>query len=295
MPKMLNTLDMSSNRITNVASPSAGTDAANKDYVDGKAAGLSWKSSVRVATTTNGTLATAYENGDTVDGVTLVTGDRILLKNQTTQTENGIYVVAATGAPARASDADSTAELESATVFVIAGTANADTAWTQTTNAPTIGSSNIVFAQFGAGQSYTADGNGIELTSTTFSLELDGTSLSKSATGLRIGSAAAAAGLTESGGLLSVGAGTGITVNANDVALDTSVAVRKYATNIGDNSSTTITVTHNLGTTDVTFMLWTGSSGALVECDANNRTSNAFDLVFGTAPTTNQYRVVVHG
>jgi hypothetical protein len=296
MPIFLNALNMSSQQINSLASPSVGTDAVNKDYVDGKLAGLAWKSpGVRVATTTNGVLLTAYENGDSVDGISLVTGDRILLKNQTAQTENGIYVVAATGAPARASDADSSAELQNAAVLVSEGTVNANTAWTQNTDSVTIGVSNIVWAPFGAGQSYTADGNGIELTSTTFGLELDGTSLSKGSSGLRIGSAAAAAGLTESGGLLSVGAGTGITVNANDVAIDTSVAVRKYVTNVGDNSSTTITITHNLGTPDVTFDLWTGTTGALVFCDAQNRSTNAFDLVFATAPTTNQYRVVVHG
>lgn len=288
-------VDFNSQRALNMASPSAGTDGANKDYVDSKAAGLAWKQSVRVATTANGTLATAYENGDSVDGVTLATGDRILIKNQTSQTENGIYTVNATGAPTRATDADSTAELESATVFVQAGSTNADTAWTQTTNAPTIGSSNIVFAQFGAGQSYTADGNGIELSSTTFSLELDGTSLSKSASGLRIGSAAAAAGLTESSGLLSVGAGTGITVNANDVAVDTSVVVRKFAASHGDGSNTSYTITHNLGTLDVTYVIYRVSDGVQVFPDVTHATTNTLTVVYAVAPTTNQYRAVVHG
>lgn len=292
---LLTGADFNNQRAQNMGSPSAGTDGANKDYVDASRAGLSWKTAVRVATTANAALATAYENGDTVDGVTLVTGDRILIKNQTTQSENGIYTVNASGAPTRATDADSSTELDSATVFVQAGTTNADTAWTQTTNTPTVGSSNIVFVQFGAGQSYTADGSGIELSGTQFQLELDGTSLSKSSSGLRIGSAAAANGLTESSGLLSVGAGTGITVNANDVAVDTSVVARKYATNVGDGSSTTITITHNLGTTDITVQLWTGSSGAAVITDMNNRSTNAFDLVFAVAPTSNQYRVVVHG
>lgn len=118
-------------------------------YVTGLLDGLKWKNSVKVATTTNGTLATAYENGDTVDGVSLSTGDRILLKNQTTQTENGIYTVNASGAPTRASDANSAAELEGATVTVQQGTSNANTTWTQTTDGITLGSSNLVWAQFG--------------------------------------------------------------------------------------------------------------------------------------------------
>lgn len=111
--------------------------------------GLKWKNSVKVATTANGTLATAYENGDTVDGVTLVTGDRILLKNQSTQSENGIYIVAASGAPSRAGDANAAAELEGAAVSVQQGTSNANTTWIQTTDGITLGSSNIVWSQLG--------------------------------------------------------------------------------------------------------------------------------------------------
>jgi hypothetical protein len=113
-------------------------------------AGLQWKNSVRVATTTAGTLATSFENGDTVDGVVLATGNRILIKDQVTQTENGIYVVVASGAPTRATDADSGAELESATVTVQEGTSNANTSWTQTTDSVTVGSSNIIWAQVGS-------------------------------------------------------------------------------------------------------------------------------------------------
>src|SRR5688500_7583864 len=105
--KFLNGIDAQNQRIQAVASPSAASDAANKQYVDNALDGLRWKTPVRVATTANGTLATAFENGDTIDGVALVTGDRILIKDQTTQSENGIYVVAASGAPTRASDADS--------------------------------------------------------------------------------------------------------------------------------------------------------------------------------------------
>lgn len=123
----------------------------DKAYVDAAALGIvsSWKAPVKVATTVNGTLATAYENGDTVDGIVLVTGDRILLKNQTTQTENGIYIVAASGAPSRSSDANTAAELEGVAVMVQQGTAGANTTWIQTTDNITIGSSNIVWAQMG--------------------------------------------------------------------------------------------------------------------------------------------------
>lgn len=126
---------------------------------------LSWKQAVRAASTANVTLASAVENGDTIDGVTLATGDRVLLKNQTAGAENGIYTVNASGAPTRSTDADAGAELVNAAVIVSEGTANADTAWICTTNAPvTLGTTSLTWAAFGAtggGASTTQTGEGI--------------------------------------------------------------------------------------------------------------------------------------
>lgn len=319
--RFLVNVDLNNNNIINVADPSNATDAANKQYVDNSVAGLKWKTEVRAATTAAGTLASSFANGSSVDGVTLSTGDRLLIKNQSTQSENGIYVVAASGAPTRATDADSTAELNSATVLVRSGTVNADTAWTQTTDNPTVNSSNIVFAAFGAGSAYTADGQGIELSAQQFALELDGTSLSKSASGLRIGSAAAASGLTESGGLLSVGAGTGITVNANDVALASTVAgaglthtsgvldvvatagggitvnandlgvdstvSRRFST--GTHASTTsIVITHSLGVQFCSGVsVYVTSTGERVECDVTATSTTQMTFAFASAPSAN--------
>jgi hypothetical protein len=128
---------------------------AVKTYIDAKLAGLSWKQAVRAATTAGGTLASSFENGDSIDGVTLATGDRILIKNQATAADNGIYVVAASGAPARATDADSGAELVNASCYVSEGSTNADTQWCCTTNAPiTVGATSLAFAQLSSG-SYT--------------------------------------------------------------------------------------------------------------------------------------------
>lgn len=128
------------------------TEKGVKTYVDSKVTGLSWKQAVRAATTANGTLATAFANGSTIDGVTLATGDRILVKNQSTAADNGIYIVAASGAPSRATDADSGAELVDASVYVSEGTTLADTQWTCTTNAPiTVGSTSLAFTQAGIG------------------------------------------------------------------------------------------------------------------------------------------------
>ena len=151
-------------KLTNVGTPATGTDATTKDYVDNLAAGLSWKEAVRAASTANVVLVSAVENGDSLDGVTLVTGDRILLKNQSTGSENGIYTVNASGAPTRANDANAVGELEGAAVFVIQGSTNFSTAWVNTTSgAVTPGTTATTWAQFGAGTAYQA-GNGLFLT-----------------------------------------------------------------------------------------------------------------------------------
>jgi len=146
----------SATSITGLGAPSGGSDAANKDYVDALANGLDWKASVRVATTAAGTLATDFENGDTIDGVVLATGDRILIKDQTAGSENGIYIVNATGAPTRSADADVSAEVTSGmSCLVSEGTANADKVFVLTTNDPiTLDTTALVFAQL-AGGSYT--------------------------------------------------------------------------------------------------------------------------------------------
>lgn len=155
------------------ATPSGDTAATSKAYVDAVAAGLSWKQAVKAATTGNGTLATSFEAGDTLDTTyTLVAGDRILIKDQTTASENGIYIVQSTGAPVRATDMDSITpinEINGAAVFVENGTVNADTAWVETAVVSVIGTDPIVFSQFSGQGTYTA-GTGLTLSSNVFSL-----------------------------------------------------------------------------------------------------------------------------
>jgi len=161
---------MNSQKITNLATPTASTDAANKAYVDAAVEGLHVHESVKAATTANITLATDVENGDTLDGVTLATGDRILVKNQTTKAENGIYVVAASGAPTRATDFDTAAEVDSGDfVFVDQGTTYANTGWVQINTPATIGTDAIEFVQFSGAGTFTA-GTGLTLTGTVFSI-----------------------------------------------------------------------------------------------------------------------------
>jgi phage-related tail fiber protein len=140
-------------KLTGVADPTLAQDAATKAYVDSVATGLDWKGSVRAATTAQGALATAYQNAAIIDGVTLATGDRILLKDQTAGTENGIYTVNATGAPTRSTDADTNAEVTPGlATFVEEGTANADKGYVLTNNgAITLGTTALTFAQFSGG------------------------------------------------------------------------------------------------------------------------------------------------
>lgn len=158
--------------LTGLPSPSGGTDAANKNYVDSSIAGLAWKSSVVAATTgSNINLSNALENGDTLDGVTLATGDRVLVKDQTAPSQNGIYIVNASGAATRAPDMNDAGEFLSATVFVLGGTVNESTGWTQINDVTTVGTDAVTFVQFSGSGTYVA-GFGLDLTGNTFSVDL---------------------------------------------------------------------------------------------------------------------------
>jgi hypothetical protein len=171
---MTGAIAMGTNKITGLGTPTDGTDAATKNYVDSAAQGIDWKASVRAATTAAVTLASDLENGDTLDGVTLATGDRVLVKNQSTGSENGIYVVKASGAPDRSTDADAGSELTSNfAVFVEEGTVNADQGYTLTNNGSiTIGTTALTFTQFtGLGQIIA--GTGLDKTGNT--LDIDST------------------------------------------------------------------------------------------------------------------------
>lgn len=142
---------MGTNKVTGIGDATADTDAPSWGQVKALNTGRDWKDSVRAATTGAGTLASSFANGSVIDGVTLATGDRILLKDQATASENGIYTVNAAGAPTRAADADASAEVTSGmSVPVTEGTANGDTIWTLTTNDPiTLGTTGLSFSQTG--------------------------------------------------------------------------------------------------------------------------------------------------
>jgi hypothetical protein len=202
---------MGGNQLTNVGAPSASTDAATKGYVDAFAEGLKPKAAVRAATLIPGVLLTDFEDGDIIDGITLATGDRILIKDQVLAAENGIYIVEASGAPTRAPDFDSLSpidEVNGAYTFVQEGT-QAGQGWVQTGVVATIGVDDINFVYFnsvaalvgGDGITITGndisvdhDGEGLTFSSNQLALELDGATLSKSASGLKLSDTAVSPG-----------------------------------------------------------------------------------------------------
>lgn len=263
--KRLSPLDMTNLNINNLADGVAATDAVTLQQMQAFLRGLDWKASVRAASTANVTVASALINGLSMDGVSLVTGDRVLLKNQTTASENGIYVVVASGAASRATDASTTTLSANASVFVEEGTTQADTQWVLTTNAPiTVGTTSLAWAQFGGGSTYTAGTNGgLQLSTGAFSVLLPGSS--------------------------------GLTADGTGLHIDKSIVITRFAATVGDGSTTAIAVTHNLGTRDVQVTVYDATSFAEVDVDVVHTSTTVVTLNFSTAPTTNQYRVVVFG
>jgi hypothetical protein len=264
------------------ADPAAASDVATMGWVQSQVAGLNWKDSARVATTANITLS----GTQTIDGVAVIAGDRVFVKNQTAPAENGIYVVAA-GAWSRATDADTASEILQATAFIEEGTTNADTVWIVSTNAPiTLGTTSLTVVQFGGGATYSPG-----------------------------------AGLTASGNTFNVGGNAGrIVVNADDVDLASGIATpgtyrsvtvdtygrvtggsnpyaaAKFTANFGNGAATSFTVNHALGTQDVTVLVYRNSSPFdQVFCDVELTDANNVTLRFAVAPTTNQFRVVIIG
>jgi len=215
-PNGTGSVNVSGTKITGLADPVADTDAANKRYVDAARSGLDVKLSVRAATTANITLS----GTQTIDGIALSAGDRVLVKDQSTASQNGIYVVAA-GAWARSSDADNSPSGEVTSgmfTFVEAGTLNAGYGYVLTTQNPiTLDSTALTFTVFTSAGAITA-GLGLSKTGTTLDVNVGGGIEIVSDT-VQLASSAAGNGLTLTTGVLAVGAGTGITVAADTVGL----------------------------------------------------------------------------
>ena len=298
-------------------SPSADADVATKAYVDAQRSGLDVKQSVRVATTEALTLATDFANGETVDGVVLATGDRILIKDQSTGSENGIYVVQASGAPVRATDADSGTEVTPGMfTFVEEGDTNADSGWVLTTNGSiTIDTTALTFAQFsGAGQ-ITA---GAGLTKTGNQLDVGGTAdrITVNADTVDIASTYIGQSSITTLGTISTGTweatdvavghgGTGASsasdarTNLADTAAgfstSTPVLARVASQTIGNAADVSFQITHNFNTRDVIVQVYDTSTNETVIADTVRSTANYVTVAFSSAPGNNAYRVVITG
>jgi len=168
---MGDTLLMNNNQISGLGTPTQSTHAATKAYVDAVSESLNIHDAVKVATTANITISTALVAGQVIDGITLASTNRVLVKNQTTTSQNGIYTVQASGAAVRASDYNSVPEVEIGDfIFVTSGTANASTGYVQTSIVTTIDTDPITFTQFSGSGTYVA-GTGITLTSNSFAID----------------------------------------------------------------------------------------------------------------------------
>lgn len=259
--KVFTDLDLNSvSKVINLATPSASGDAATKGYVDSLVEGLAWKDSCRVATQANTNLSAP---GATIDGITMASGDRVLVRAQTTVPDNGIYVWnGAASAMTRSLDATTFAELEQAVTTVEEGT-SAGTSYRQDQVNGTIGSSNVSWQTFG-----TSAPSASETT----------------------------AGIAEIATQAEVNTGTDDLRIVTPLKLaNWSGRVKKYAVSIGDGSNTSYTVTHNLNSLDVTVTVFANSTGDEVITDVTHATVNTLTIVFASAPASNAYRVVVVG
>lgn len=251
-----------SQRLTTLADPTQAQDAATKAYVDATRQGLTVKDSVRVATTASITLS----GTQTIDGVAVVAGNRVLVKNQGTASQNGVYVVAA-GAWTRATDFDANADVAAgAFTFVQEGTDNSDSGWVLTTDGTiTVGSTNLSFVQFsGAGQITAGTG----MTKTGNTLNVIGTADRITANADSIDIASTYVGQATITTLGTVTAGTWQATQIVDTYLATISTAGKVA-----NSATTATATSTINTivlrdgsgnfaaNQVTLGTYTGTTG----------------------------------
>jgi hypothetical protein len=307
-------VSLNSQRITNLATPTTGTDAATKNYVDVAIQGLTQKPTATVATTAalptntyaNGTSGvgatlTATANAAlTVDGYAVATGDRVLVKDQASAFQNGLYDVTQPGSGAtpfiltRNIDMDTAAEFPGAFIPVEdAGTTNANSLWLCTnTAAPTVGTTAITFVQLNKGTDLAA-GTGISITGNSVAIsgsyvgQTSITTLGTITTGTWTGTSIAVAN-----------GGTGSTTAAG--ARTNLGAVGKYSATIGDGATTAIAITqgtHGLASNgQMTTQCFDASTGVQVYPDVTiNNANGTVTFTFTTAPATNAYRVVIMG
>lgn len=305
--------------------PTADAHLATKSYVDSLAIGLDVKKSARAGSTATVTVTYSSTGGtsargqitaapNTLDGVSLAANNRVLLKDQSTGAQDGIWVVTTLGSGAngvwdRATDWDADADVSAgAFVFIEEGTVNADSGWVLTTNNPIVvgGASGtaLTFAQFSSAAALTA-GDGLQKVGTVISAVGTANRITiQAAAGIDI--SASYVGQTSITTLGTVATGTWsattIALNKGGTGQTTAAAAlaalggtAKFSATIGDNSSTTLTVTHNLGTRAVIPYLYDATTFEQIMANPINATTNTVTFGFVTAPATNSLVAVVVG
>jgi hypothetical protein len=301
-------------KLTSLAAGTVSSDAVNKGQLDAALEGLKPKAAVRVATTANITIATALNSGDVIDGVTLANGDRVLVKDQTAAENNGIYVVSAT--PSRSTDFDSLSpidEINGSLVAVQEGTANAGKVFVQSGTVAVLGTDPINFVFFnssaslvggdgitvsGSNISVDHDGEGLQFVSTQLALELDGSTLSKSASGLKVAdqgitntqvsnsAAIAYSKLNLSNSIVNADIASAAAIDASKIA-DGSVsnAEFQFINSLTSNAQNQLdgkasTTLNNLGTTSINANLLPSSNGTRSIGSASLMFAEVFNQVY---------------
>jgi hypothetical protein len=249
-------------RINNLPDAASAQQPVTLAQLNAAVEGLAWKDNVRAASTANVNLSSP---GSSMDGISLSTSDRILVKDQSTASQNGIYIWnGASTAATRATDASTFDELESAVVTVDEGTANGGSTWRQTAVNGTIGSNDVTWTSFGATVGAATETSAGKAELATQAETNAGSDDARIVTPLKL---------------------------ANYTGF-----VKKYSASIGDGSNTSLTVTHNLGTRDVVVEVFRNSGNYdKIIVETRHATTNTVDVVFASAPTSNQFRVVVTG
>lgn len=295
--KFLVNIDLDNNKVTNSTSPTADGDLANKAYVDGVARGLKWKDSVRARATGNITIAT-LNNGDVIDGVTLATGDRVLLDSQSTAAQDGIYVVAASeGSTARSLDLASGVNATGVAVTVTEGTVNGDKAFIQTADPAVVNTDGLTFTQLGgSGTTYTAGAGMTESPAGTFNTVAADSSLIVGSDDIAV-QFATDPGLELSTGLRVKLDGSTLTRGAAGLKVTTPVdsTVARVFTEVGSGTSSTHTMTHNLGKQWVVGACYLISTEEEVQVDIVATDTNTTTFTFGASVDKSLYRFVVVG